>query len=133
MADSSSTLDETFWGGQGWHQTQYLPTWAFLYLRVTLITHLEGHTAHRQVATVLEEGKVLGHQGGCVYHALRSLCMVAQLGMFASHVLQPCQPQVWRALVPPGNSGVQNSRDMSTCLCLPSPNPHLHPFTCQYV
>lgn len=96
--------------GSRWHQTQLAPKWAFLYLPGALSTYLEGHTAHRQVATVLEEGKVFGHQGSGVDHALGSLCVIAQLCMFASHVLQPCQPQVWRALVSPGNSGVQDSR-----------------------
>lgn len=106
--------------GRRWHQTRRPPKWAFLYLPVTLITNLEGHTAHRQVAAVLEEGKVFGHQGSSMYHALGSLCMVAQLCMFASHVLQPCQPQVWRALVPPGNPRVQGSRGVSACPCLSS-------------
>lgn len=109
MADSSSTLDETFWG----EEVALDPAFAqmgLLYFPGTLSTHLEGHTAHRQVATVLKEGKVFGHQGGGVDHALGSLCVIAQLCMLASHVLQPCQPQVWRALVSTGNSGVQDSR-----------------------
>lgn len=121
MADSSSTLDETFWGGQE-VASDPAPTQGGLPLPPSYpITNLEGHTAHRQVAAVLEEGKVFGHQGGSMYHALGSLCMVAQLCMFASHVLQPCQPQVWRALVPPGNPRVHVSRGVSACPCLSSP------------
>lgn len=131
MADSSSTLDETFWGGQevvsGPVSTQMgLPL-------PPSDPYLEGDTAHRQVATVLEEGKVFSHQRSCMYHALGSLCMVAQLCMFASHVLQPCQPQVWRTLVPPGNPRVQDSRVMTACLlvwprCSPTVCPFNHPF-----
>lgn len=121
MADSSSTLDETFWGGQE-VALDLAPTQVGLPLPPSYpITNLEGHTAHRQVAAVLQEGKVFGHQGSSMYHALGSLCMVAQLCMFASHVLQPRQPQVWRALVPPGNPRVQDSRGMSACPCLSSP------------
>lgn len=109
MADSSSTLDETFWGEEVALDPAFAQT-RVLYFPGTLSAHLEGHTAHRQVATVLKKGKVFSHQGSGVDHALGSLCVIAQLRMFASHVLQPCQPQVWRALVSTGNSVVQDSR-----------------------
>ena len=70
-------------------------------------THLEGNTAHGQVAAILEQGEVLSHQCGRVHHALRSLRVVAQLCVLPGHVLQPCQPQVWGALVATGNPGAQ--------------------------
>ena len=47
-------------------------------------THLEGNAAHRQVAAVLQQREVLGHQGGRVHHALRGLRVVAQLRMLST-------------------------------------------------
>lgn len=69
--------------------------------------HLEGNTAHGQVAAVLEQSEVLGHQSSRVHHALGGLCVVAQLRVLPRHVLQPRQAQVWGALVAPGNPGSQ--------------------------
>lgn len=88
--------------------------------------YLEGNTAHRQVATVLQQGEVLSHQGGSVHHALGGLRVVAQLCVLPRHVLQPRESQVRGALVAAGDPGTwevggEEDGDVLPVISLPSP------------
>lgn len=80
----------------------------------TADSYLECDTSHRKILSVLQHAQILSDKCCWVDQALSSFSMIASFRVFASHVLQPGQSQVWRGLIALGNSN--QNRNVSQSL-----------------